>query len=669
MQLPADPLGDFLSRPQAPSFTVHLTDLRRLHQYLCDPETATRIEQANTQATYSKNLEKLLEITSASLFPGKDVPFPSTFQETVLMYTYLTLLDSLCDDSRLRCNFASKWLQMAFRLLDASVVSDERDAPTQVLEASAKRLPYFLSRACCAVIVNIAKFSDSHEYFTDLTVPARCIRYSSDIYLQLQCCEVLFCVSRSVPDALEATRSIIGTNAVSSLQNLGTTPRVLFDMCEIIRRVPSRWGDNKTEPNNAALCVIHASEIVVPPIMVSLDASNEQKLWYKHKALDGGLMNVFFGKTMLVLDWKDEPDLTIPYAAIKAIKLNRNKQLVIRLSDVPFSFRAIYDEMAHRLTKAGVPRENIVHLSRADNIPLRFASIQEQSSSSDAKDCAHDLPEVIVSITHDEYRKMRDAKVQQWITAEIARAKADTVVDPPLTPIKETMSTAEEGQAVEPIVLSVEEPIETHHEPSESVRITPEPTKPSNIDFMPMLTMQSLSYNDEIDPLLDELKHMVTQKVELRHQEGQRVLSEAKSHIETVIAGFRERDEQRFAKLSAELIQQIEAMRKSQRTMQGRMSGFIEKLNLDVRAMAEQSKIIEDQCTVAGVEVTQCVEVMRLKREGQLDSVKDSVNASMRSLDAKIHAAVSSTNPLRFMTQFMAQVSSRTKKHELHGKD
>ena len=668
-----DLLRDYLGQPQPTSFTAQYTTLRKLHHFLCDPATAEHIERTGTQSAYAQNLEALLETTAAALFPGHGPSGPRTFREQVLQHVRLAMLDSLCDDTALRVKFASRWLTEALRYMHLAVIEDERDHPSQSASSGQKALPYFLSRACCGVLVNIAKSGETHSHFTDFAPLARCIRYSSDIYLQLQCCEVIFCVSRTKRELLETATPLLGEPAVEKIEKLAATPRVLFDMCDIIRNVPSRWGTPELTPNNAAMCVINASAIAVPPLLQNTETAVDEKLWYRHSALDGGLTRVFFGKTMLVLDWAFEPELTIPYAAVKAIKLNRNKQLVIKLNDVPFSMRAIHEEMAGRLAQVGVPPEAICQLSRADGVPLRYSEVSQGfHSSQESNDNGRSFPEIIVNITHEEYRIMRDAKIQQWITAEIAAAKgASAAEEPPFTP----------ERGVEPREVmeeSPEAPVAENEQPAFSaVPMQPMPPLPSSLpplfpqqhhaERMPAPQSAAPQYTDEIDPLLHELRQVVTQKVNSRHQEGQRILDEAKRRIEAEVEAFHAKDDARHALFRENMNGQIDKMRATQRAMQARMSNFIEKLNLDVRSMAEQSKILDDQCTVMGLEVSQGVEGMRAQREGQVRAMQETVGANLRALEAKIHAAVSSTNPLRFMTQFLAQADERMSSSQRRG--
>ena len=693
-----NPLDDFLREysKETSSDTATFIKLKQLHEYLCDPATADHIALTGTQVEYTEKLEDLMDKLAREAF---DLHEPRVdglpFSTQVIQHTILSVIDSLCDEPNLRSHFAQKWLSPALAYVQSCVECDERDNPGNDRTQRSSETPYFITRACCAILVNIAKSKEVHPYFVDLSALARCIRYSSDIYLQLQCCEVLFCVSRSNTEALGTATELIGAHTMDCIERTKATPRFLFELCEVIQRVPSRWEMDVDKPgtNNSSRCVISISEVVLPPLLHHDGISTDASLWYRHSAHDGGLMHAFFGKKMLVLDWAYEPELTIPYTAIKAIKLNRNKQLVIRLREIPFSLRAIYEEMAMRVEKSGsVPTHEIVRITDVRGFPILLSVINASNhsintSGSQPRPEQRVCPEIILNTTHEEYKKMRDSNIHKWIAGEMAAAKKAEVqpeesLMSQFTNTQESMNTqtveiaasshAHLGDPIAPEagsypgddtdhqpIATPDEPFKSIFEPNWSSRLSSHVNVSAYgrpMEFVSHANPQRMpSYSDEIDPLLQELKCVVTQKVSMRHQEGQAILQEAEHRIQQEIQELRKRCEERYTKANDKLQTQISTMRKAQKDVQAKMGALIDKLNTDVRSMADQSKIVQDQFTVMGLEGVQSIEELRKHQADQIAVMNQTVEVNLRALTEKIHAAVSSTNPLRFMTQFLSQ--------------
>ena len=551
--------------------------------------------------------------------------------------------------------FAHKWLTAALNFLRTSVHADERASPDeQSIETGT--LPYFLARDCCGILTAVADSPETHAYFVDLSALARCVRYSADISLAVRCGEIIFRVTRVHPSALHSAREFLGETLVAALDGLMSTGGISTGVCGIVRRIRPvdggiRPADDTTAAQcNAALCVIHMSDIAIPPCLRTEATPVDERKWYHHAAPGGGFIQAFFGKTMVVLDWANKPALTIPYATIKCMKLNRHKQLVIRLKDIPFTLRGIYGDMRARLSAPdGVPKEALVPLSTETGTPLPFA--EASRGDADAPPC---FPEIIVSTTHDEYRKMRDAKIQHWIAAEMTADKKRRPDNP-----SQAVPGNVRNQPSRSANLSHVEDFVDGAVARKSLAVSESSAMQANLSMESMAPEKAVwggdaSYSNEIDPLLRELRQMVTTTVNASHQEGQRILDDARRQIEHEIASFHRDSEDRYGTYKRTLDRALNDLRCAQQRVEKDMTGLIGKLNIDVRSMAEQHTILAEQFSALERAGATGAREIGAHQDGQIVAMSEALSKSLRALAEKLHAAVSSTNPLRFMTQFLA---------------
>ena len=638
----------------------------QLQDFLCSSKALEKAEEHGSKEQYIDDLSNLLDIVSTELFVTPSIPaHTSPVHLHAIVIQLFSILDSLCDYPPLKISFAQKWGRLVFEYLGKARI-DEADSSTLHFA-----LPYDTIRACCTLLTNIVKETETHKFVGDIRIIASYTRQTSDIYVQLQCMEIIYCLGLSNPAILRSLADVLGAPFVDSMERLPGDARMLRSMLEIAQTSP-----------NSHVCSIESKSISFSPLP-GLGKTSTGPTTKVHKHSDGSQITTFFGKTIMVLDWQ-EADLAVPYDHIQAIKLNRHKELVIRFAELPFSMRPYYE-------------------LKSDDATLPSQILFTSNST--------DFPSVSLAISDSEYRKMRESNVQQWISKEIARSKAlqksKAISQEARNDITDMDSTQYFTDAEQSLKRKRDEndqsniTLPSHANflksttapyPNQKVEHTNLPTNAIHTDMpsstgafassalaftssAPRPLPSSIStqarrespklgkpfvgniYSTEIDPLLSQLKEIVTQKVSVRHKEGQEILSEAMRRFDTEVQQLQGRCDKHYTEYSQLLKTEMNELRREQSALKASMSSLVDKLSADITGIAAQNNVLAEHMTAMELELQQGLSEVKSHQEEAVGLVQKKVQAELSSLDARIHEMVASMNPLRFMTKFLEKGS------------
>lgn len=568
---------------QGPAFfrtSTAIDTVSLLSDWLCNPSNLSAM-MADSRELMVSLLDSLA--TEALLQPGGYVPLSVALLQTI---------DMLCDHEAIKMMVARKWVLSALSFMGDTT--------------SCK--PFDLLRACASLLVNVVRLPECRSHLSDLSSLATCIRDNTDIYLQLQCLEIIYTVTKSNPKALTAISDVLGSRFTKLVENLPNNNKMLQQMVECLRSVSNQ------------MCAIKVSSITC--------GTQGQKR-------EGAIAH--FGKKLVVLDWK-EPDLTIPYELVRSIKLSRTKELVLRLTSVPIAMQRFF------------PKDST-------NAPAEDSFI------------------VSLGITDEEFRKLKDCNVQSWISKEMHNNTSSAAL-PSQAPI---VAAPIEKRKLEPTAAMVPppspDPKRRASPQKENVAPPPRPVAPSVcVQAVPTTTASSCypsslpssqhDFSREMDPLMSQLREIVTQRVTVRQQEGTEILAEAARKIQKEVDSLRARNAVHFNEYATLLESEMGKIRQEQTQLKSKMARLVERLNSDVSDMNMQNTNVCEHVTSLECEFKQVLEDFKRNQEDAVMVMNKKAEAELTHLDGKIHEAVVSSNPLRFVTQFLAKPNQRVMAEE-----